>query len=1526
MGFDFTVLNGNQRPNNQGWLYRLQCVPNNQLVLLDFWPKVGVEGDIINILIANPNNSNNGTSFDNTATFFQFGQSGDISHRVKTFSPPCIAGVCTLQVKVPPTVTSPVHIRAITPISGVNNNLISISQDVFTPIQEYSWPLVISGDMAAGKCGAVRCGLADADNPRLLPNARYRWFKKAVGTGLPLITPITNAFGSNARLTCTSCFQDAGRSNQFVFIEGVGEFRINRWIDENNVELFDLPRVCETSIGCAATGTVGVYNLPVQAISIGGNDKHEGRSVDIEVAGTYWVLDVNNRRIPATCTTSTNGSCPNRAFIAITESDLFPCALQFNGQQQVPIQIRHSNSLNITNPLNDFTTNPNSEFTVEFLMTPRGIPDDPASVGTIPFQTVIGGPFTFRLYTGRTSSQNLNGFLEGAVTGRAGTAVRLPFALSDGVTYHIVYSRTTLAIDGNLESSRYEFSATPIGQSSTNFLRAAGVIQHAGTSTDIAAIGASRLSFGGNPTVGNTFDPSNRYIGDLRELRIWDRALDSTQTITYRGELLNGEEEHLVAYWRFMEHMSAVDAVGVPNILQATPFLPELEIPYFAGNTNNPHLGVPVCAMIHPKRGAIANISGKEIAPIDQCNVNLFEGILPAFNPGTWRIGQLQVPNGDFQLSDKALGLLHLRYMLATLPQHCLANDPGFTRLILNPDNDITGEVRPYLGTGFDASLPSGLTFSNTPYQVKNLNTANGYSVTWQFQEPASTTIPVLNHLATIRAVSTGAVDFSWLSSYPGQRLISAIVSRGGGCSFTKTVDIYPPFLPVCSVSVAGASRGMYYMSPGKGLYSNKADTEYGGRVFINRCTNEELTVSFTMNATQNAWWCRFGSGVCYSAYNGNATGTTPWSAQSLTAPEIKFLPNATNNDRKCFVYKVLEWNYLTQSIALITVLKDPHPQVSAACVGGVPTIDLGNDLHRASWLSGAGSVATSFAIPDWSSGVPATYTLTKVNQNGCTPAQNAIPLSVNPFQESPYGPIPPFDLYSGSGIASDITLSGISVFNKDINMGRCATCGTGSNPRGYHATLAANSHTFMLNDMSLNLNVASNFTMQEGASIRGICGNWQGIQGRPLSKFSISGTSTSPAIIANAGIALEASSSMGRDVAISGAVFEDNAICIVLPSETTSTATVTTTSILNSQIANVTNFDTLTSTGIQLSANATISNCTFRGLRKAIDIRGAGSAAPTIHANQFYENRVSIDLAPPNDQTVDLDLSCNVFEPGGSPDPAYDADGPGGANPLPYNRHISGNAYGIHVSSSGLITYSTTTTGPDRIALGEVGRFDPAGISLFTFAANVWPAVSRATIPTLSQYDNTPNILESTWSSPPFWTSIFTWGGARYHKYRNEFLGESYGFTTVRIPIGSANKYVLEDGQARPAGILENQLDRRCSGLPGDPFVVRTSSPSDGNPSARIGEGMASYLLQNIPNPANKETIIGYHIDGKYQNASLEIVELATGKTKQILTLQPSSPKAIVLSLKNYSIGLYGYKLIVDGKVLDTKKILVQR
>jgi hypothetical protein len=84
--------------------------------------------------------------------------------------------------------------------------------------------------------------------------------------------------------------------------------------------------------------------------------------------------------------------------------------------------------------------------------------------------------------------------------------------------------------------------------------------------------------------------------------------------------------------------------------------------------------------------------------------------------------------------------------------------------------------------------------------------------------------------------------------------------------------------------------------------------------------------------------------------------------------------------------------------------------------------------------------------------------------------------------------------------------------------------------------------------------------------------------------------------------------------------------------------------------------------------------------------------------------------------------------------------------------------------------------------------------------------------------------------------------------------------------------------------------------------------------------------LYQSIPNPTDNEALINYYLSKKYNNASIQINSLE-GKSMETIMLDGVQGKGSVkIQLGHYAAQTYFYSLIVDNKVVDTKKLTVIR
>jgi trimeric autotransporter adhesin len=99
-------------------------------------------------------------------------------------------------------------------------------------------------------------------------------------------------------------------------------------------------------------------------------------------------------------------------------------------------------------------------------------------------------------------------------------------------------------------------------------------------------------------------------------------------------------------------------------------------------------------------------------------------------------------------------------------------------------------------------------------------------------------------------------------------------------------------------------------------------------------------------------------------------------------------------------------------------------------------------------------------------------------------------------------------------------------------------------------------------------------------------------------------------------------------------------------------------------------------------------------------------------------------------------------------------------------------------------------------------------------------------------------------------------------------------------------------------------------------------------DPTLGIGDNTLqpdkAYLLQNIPNPFNNITSVGYFVP--YTNAKAHIViSTMAGQIVHNMELSNLGVGAVSIDNSRMASGVYLYTLYVDGKRIDTKRMIVE-
>ena len=84
-----------------------------------------------------------------------------------------------------------------------------------------------------------------------------------------------------------------------------------------------------------------------------------------------------------------------------------------------------------------------------------------------------------------------------------------------------------------------------------------------------------------------------------------------------------------------------------------------------------------------------------------------------------------------------------------------------------------------------------------------------------------------------------------------------------------------------------------------------------------------------------------------------------------------------------------------------------------------------------------------------------------------------------------------------------------------------------------------------------------------------------------------------------------------------------------------------------------------------------------------------------------------------------------------------------------------------------------------------------------------------------------------------------------------------------------------------------------------------------------------SALLDQNVPNPVTKNTVIGYSIPMQSKNAKISITDEAGRIQKEIYMIK-SGRGSLNIDTSSLAAGTYNYSLYINGKLIDTRKMVI--
>ncbi len=89
--------------------------------------------------------------------------------------------------------------------------------------------------------------------------------------------------------------------------------------------------------------------------------------------------------------------------------------------------------------------------------------------------------------------------------------------------------------------------------------------------------------------------------------------------------------------------------------------------------------------------------------------------------------------------------------------------------------------------------------------------------------------------------------------------------------------------------------------------------------------------------------------------------------------------------------------------------------------------------------------------------------------------------------------------------------------------------------------------------------------------------------------------------------------------------------------------------------------------------------------------------------------------------------------------------------------------------------------------------------------------------------------------------------------------------------------------------------------------------------------EHLKASLVQNVPNPFRNTTTIKYTLPSKFTSAQIIITD-KNGKQLKQLNISGYGNGTLRVDASTLSSGAYNYSLVIDGKIISTKQMVLAK
>jgi hypothetical protein len=124
----------------------------------------------------------------------------------------------------------------------------------------------------------------------------------------------------------------------------------------------------------------------------------------------------------------------------------------------------------------------------------------------------------------------------------------------------------------------------------------------------------------------------------------------------------------------------------------------------------------------------------------------------------------------------------------------------------------------------------------------------------------------------------------------------------------------------------------------------------------------------------------------------------------------------------------------------------------------------------------------------------------------------------------------------------------------------------------------------------------------------------------------------------------------------------------------------------------------------------------------------------------------------------------------------------------------------------------------------------------------------------------------------------------------------------------------------------LKSEVENLKSEIMQIKSMLNIGSQSTGSGAGKLNVSLTNASLdQNTPNPFPNSTVINYTLPQKFSKANMLIAD-KSGRTIKQINLTGSGKGQVNVEVSSLLPGTYNYSLIVDGRVIDSKQMIIAR